>query len=124
MNKEFIPYQEAKALQKLGFNERCLGNYYKDKTFAANAGCPDGGPNSDTFCTYTNDGFTGCWYAAPLWQQAFRWFREKGFDGEVMPYNINRREAKILGVVKGKRYVFTVDDDLPELKKNGFFQNL
>ncbi len=58
MNKEFIPYEQALSLKELGFNESCLGCYYKDKTFAYH-------PDSDAFVD------------TPLYQQAFRWFREK-----------------------------------------------
>jgi hypothetical protein len=58
MEKEFIPYKQALALKKLGFDEPCLGCYYKDKTFAYH-------PDSDVFAN------------APTFSQAFRWFREK-----------------------------------------------
>lgn len=58
MEKEFIPYKQALALKELGFDEPCLGCYYKDKTFAYH-------PDSDVFAN------------APTFSQAFRWFREK-----------------------------------------------
>jgi|688.fasta_scaffold87097_4 hypothetical protein len=57
MNKEFIPYEQALALKELGFDEEV--EFYKDLS-------------EEIFDMRTpND--------APciLWQQAFRWFREK-----------------------------------------------
>ena len=53
MNKEFIPYQQALELKELGFDEPCL------KTMR------------DFDITYESD------VKMPLFQQAFRWFREK-----------------------------------------------
>lgn len=56
MEKEFIPYAEALALKELGFNEPCF------KTF-----------NYD----YDEEGIPMFQANLPLYQQAFRWFREK-----------------------------------------------
>ena len=64
MTKEFIPYEEALALKELGFNEPCLGLYHNDKTFYP------------TQCK-SHEQFHGQVCMAPLYQQAFRWFREK-----------------------------------------------
>jgi hypothetical protein len=58
MNKEFIPYKQAAALKELGFDEPCFGEYYtKD------------GDIRKLDINEIGD--------APLYQQAFRWFREK-----------------------------------------------
>ena len=61
MEKEFVPYEQALALKELGFDEPCFG-FYNDmennKPMGGNFPCD--GRNS-----------------APLYQQAFRWFREK-----------------------------------------------
>jgi hypothetical protein len=57
MEKEFIPYAEALALKELGFNEKCL-SYTISSTDASGR-------------TWTSV------LVAPLYQQAFRWFREK-----------------------------------------------
>jgi hypothetical protein len=56
MNKEFIPYEQALALKELGFDEPCLMYY-------------------DYSWTLVESGVYEC--KAPLYQQAFRWFREK-----------------------------------------------
>ena len=69
MEKEFVPYEEALALKELGFDEKCLG-YYKALG------------NELIIVTKINLNINsreiweeGC--TAPLYQQAFRWFREK-----------------------------------------------
>jgi hypothetical protein len=56
MEKEFIQYTEALALKELGFDEPCLGYY-------------DEGGNLYTEMVEV--------LKAPLYQQAFRFFREK-----------------------------------------------
>ena len=69
MNKEFIPYEQALVLKQLGFNEPCFGSYvkgneYKDWTLYLEGG---------TFLAKDYPDFI----STPLYQQAFRWFREK-----------------------------------------------
>ena len=66
MNKEFIPYEQALQLKELGFDE----GYY----FARYADSANLIPREE------EDGWA--WHLtksakAPLYQQAFRWFREK-----------------------------------------------
>ena len=62
MTKEFIPYEQALALKELGFDEPCFGSYD-----------PFGSKQLSCSGIYT---YGNC-IAAPLYQQAFRWFREK-----------------------------------------------
>jgi len=62
MTKEFIPYEQALELKALGFNEPCFKvydtmGYVQDEQ------------------TMLKMGLDYC--LAPLYQQAFRWFREK-----------------------------------------------
>ena len=67
MEKEFIPYKQALALKELGFDEPCFGYYTGDKkhlVLRPNMGRRNEDLN-DIVCT------------SPLYQQAFRWFREK-----------------------------------------------
>jgi hypothetical protein len=69
MNKEFIPYQEALELKELGFDEPCLEAYDKN-------GIKYHSHKTDKLFTALNSNLsTQC--SAPLFQQAFRWFREK-----------------------------------------------
>ena len=67
MEKEFVPYEQALALKELGFDEPCFGYYTGDKkhlVLRPNMGRRNEDLN-DIVCT------------SPLYQQAFRWFREK-----------------------------------------------
>jgi hypothetical protein len=68
MEKEFIPYTEALALKELGFDEPCLGlwNLNNGKYEVDIIGV----------CQYSKE-FKYREVLAPLYQQAFRWFREK-----------------------------------------------
>jgi len=69
MTREFVPYEEALALKELGFDEPCLGYY--------------SALNEGRLCRYEQLEFEYCkntlqpLVTAPLYQQAFRWFREK-----------------------------------------------
>jgi hypothetical protein len=69
MNREFIPYEEALALKELGFNEPCRGFYDADEEFQEIM------PMSNSGLAQNEGGLTDV--AVPLYQQAFRWFREK-----------------------------------------------
>jgi hypothetical protein len=62
MNKEFVTYEQALALKELGFDEPCFA-YYKDM-------------KGEKVLLYDSMDFDGeC--NAPLYQQAFKFFREK-----------------------------------------------
>jgi hypothetical protein len=66
MEKEFIPYTEALALKELGFDEPCLSYYTGDKMHLV----------IRPFMLRANE-LESYVVTAPLYQQAFRWFREK-----------------------------------------------
>ena len=68
MKNEFIPYKQALALKELGFDEPCFAVYI-DKTLIMEDDWLYS-TNQDTFIESNN-------ITAPLYQQAFRWFREK-----------------------------------------------
>ena len=76
MKKEFIPYEQALALKKLGFDEPCIGWYnpqvnYKEVT-------------TDKYWAFHLTGEWENFKPAPLYQQAFRWFRnEHGMSGSI-----------------------------------------
>ena len=65
MEKEFVPYAESLALKQLGFDEPCYA-YYDGWTKKLVECLPYTGINE-----YNGD------VDAPLYQQVFRWFREK-----------------------------------------------
>lgn len=64
----FVPYAEALELKQLGFDEPCFGLFKGDKTLLEKVTWM---PNQTECETY----FGG--FLAPIYQQAFRWFREK-----------------------------------------------
>lgn len=80
MNKEFVPPLEALALKELGFDEPCLFAYY-GKSDISNFRESDYVLCGDRHnSSLQRDGRI----STPLFQQAFRWFREK-YD---LQYNI------------------------------------
>ena len=76
MNKEFIPYEQALALKELGFDEPCLASWtYKTKERIPTLyGC--GALLFDTDGLITNQ-TEDIICSAPLYQQAFKFFRDK-----------------------------------------------
>ena len=97
MKKEFIPYQQALALKELGFNEPCYATYSSnDKKLT---GFPledmEGKPCNALDYKWQNSKIHFTNITAPLYQQAFRWFREKYWlDNAVLKdrYVIETRE--------------------------------
>mgnify|MGYP003509672030 FL=1 len=69
MEKEFCSYEQALALKELGFDEPCFGFYYPNGKLINIV--TTGFPDDKKDCVF-----------APLYQQAFRWFRDKyGLEG-------------------------------------------
>jgi len=74
MNKEFIPYEETLVLLNLGFDEDCVASY---RTHNKYKGELDFQYTSSSYLEEENKiKWIKC-IKAPLYQQAFRWFREK-----------------------------------------------
>jgi hypothetical protein len=77
MEKEFIPYTESLALKELGFDESCFAVYKSNgdlgyfQYFNINRFIEDASRESN----YSDLLSIECY--APLYQQVFRWFREK-----------------------------------------------
>ena len=69
MNKEFCTYEQALALKDLGFDEPCIAGYQLRLAtlFSEIPHTMNGNIHKNS------EGIT----AAPLYQQAFRWFRDK-----------------------------------------------
>jgi len=66
MEKEFLPYQESLELKELGFKEKCAAHYVDEDDLELK------------WKIYRNLSFnTDNCVQAPLYQQAFRFFREK-----------------------------------------------
>ena len=104
MNKEFIPYEQALELKELGFDEECFAFYdYYTK------GAPLKIYDSQSDCIGE---------AAPLYQQAFRWFRDRKLsDCCVCRYQGNNDGGIYY------YYVITKDFGVEETRhfKEGFF---
>ena len=64
MNNEFIPYEQALELKELGFEEPCMAAYVLGQFYI----------KGDNYIYGSKDIPN---INAPLYQQAFRWFREK-----------------------------------------------
>ncbi len=86
MENEFVPYELAIALRELGFAEEALG-FYPNKVDGVSLG-----KNKNIhegyieFNRYPQKGTS-----APLYQQAFRWFRVKyDIDGRILPWSIKK----------------------------------
>jgi hypothetical protein len=69
IENEFIPYEQALELKELGFDEPCFWWYDFEKELRKDRI----GVNSINSKYFLN----GSSCSAPLYQQAFRWFREK-----------------------------------------------
>lgn len=75
LDKEFVPYKEVLVLKELGFDEPCLA-YYKENELYQEAGvCYINADFEETMVWDEMLPNRNC--AAPLYRQAFRWFREK-----------------------------------------------
>jgi len=70
MTKYFIPYEQALALKELGFDKPCLAFYSPKEELYPVFQEPSKGP-------YFNNGSFIETLRAPLYQQTFKWFREK-----------------------------------------------
>ena len=71
MNKEFIPYEQALELKELNFDEMCIGKfipYFSDSGWLLEI---------NERLQYSTNSLLEQGFSAPLYQQAFRWFREK-----------------------------------------------
>ena len=105
MNKEFIPYEQALELKELGFDESCLAFY-------------DGKGTEQIYFNSHRNGSGDyepfkkmeriTWFGAPLYQQAFRWFREKhGWVGGIRLLT-NSTPGIIGEFTKDKDYSFMI----------------
>lgn len=76
MNKEFVPYEQALELKELGFDEPCFTYYHSNNI--SNDNRIRTGLSISLYNGWTYDGIEKAIVTlAPLYQQAFRWFRDK-----------------------------------------------
>lgn len=81
MNKEFVTYEQALALKELGFDEECLAIYTHNNSHYEKGSFFLHHPHPFTIEELTPQvqdvRESAVYILAPLYQQAFRWFREK-----------------------------------------------
>ena len=104
MTKEFIPHEEALALKELGFDEECFGYYIETKEWM-----PASYSKQETVYPSNKD-LLPDWVTAPLYQQAFRWFREK-YELYQAVYADKRADDLTLLY---KVHVYKLDEELSE----------
>ena len=97
INKEFVPYELAVKLKALGFDEECLSYYFNKQI---------------SFGSKTAYGEV---VESPLFQQAFRWFREKYELFHSTNYqDDNSGPGSFDYEILDKRGKHQQDDDAPE----------
>ena len=119
MTQEFIPYEQASELKELGFDEPCFGwfrstlipsnftEFFLETEFGMNESPSD----------WVNSNFLDKACSAPLYQQAFRWFREKynlkswiqEHTTDTFIYEI--RPHKLTDYKEGEVYVYKIHEE-------------
>lgn len=94
MTDEFVIYEQAIALKELGFNEKCMAKYNSWSTLFIRE---EPEPSEKEVL-------------APLYQQAFRWFREK-YELYQAVYADKRADDLTLLY---KVHVYKLDEELSE----------
>ncbi len=100
--KDFVPYEQALELKELGFDEPCFTWYWDD------IGMYNG-------LEFGNHNQNSNYVSAPLFQQAFRWFREKyglkvsfpywnGFN-KMIPEDLGRDKYEIMIIPANHRTI-------------------
>ncbi len=115
MTKEFVPYAESLELKELGFDEPCLGAWAEHGFMTPNdvSTLQDDITIEDIENTQDEN-----MCLSPLYQQAFRWFRDKKlFDACICRYQ-SRDDGGIYYY-----YVINHDFGIEETRhlKEGFF---
>lgn len=107
MNTEFIPYEQALALKELGFDEPCFGYYLcKNSAFGVELELTT---NWIDLLPYDS---SSC--KAILYQQSFRWFREK-HDLDSFVKHLYKSTIKVgyyFGIDEYKGVKFQMDFDI------------
>jgi hypothetical protein len=113
MNKEFVPFEQALKLKELGFDVFFKDCYYDKKGELSYLMYHENFANIKTHCP------------APLYQQAFRWFRDKYLlDSIIQPtystkyqYRVIKTKVQVYGDYMGKEFSSFEEAELECLKK-------
>ena len=104
MKNEFIPYTQALSLKELGFDEPCFSVYYNGEYHEHGI--------QNQFLHEKNE----C--SAPLYQQAFRWFREKyGLISYIHPLALLQDTKKWCYEITNFESSWDEDSDLHTLEE-------
>ncbi len=76
MNKEFVSYEQALALKELGFDESCVMYWRPEMDGSMHLWHHDDAYFWDATGSNNSDNAKWVTCTAPLYQQAFRWFRD------------------------------------------------
>jgi len=116
VEKEFIPYKQALDLKELGFDENCFGYYIQEPYYNSKKELKyrkptyyeiSGWKNSDKLISAKED---NCIYVTlPLFQQAFRWFREK-YNFAISIQTYSKEFIENMKDVLPKQYNYHITD--------------
>jgi hypothetical protein len=110
MEQEFIPHEQALALKELGFDEPCFGYYGENQELIWKSGYA---PWVNSERNLVDNHFV----TTPLYQQAFRWFREKyNFKSWVEEHTADTfiyeiRPHILTHYKEGEVYVYTIYEE-------------
>ena len=90
MEKEFVSYEQALALKKIGFDEECL-KMFEHRKICEEQAKPSGCQLHNLHCGYPDCTIDKSIVPVPLplKSQVFRWFREK-YDAHMHPSRLMR----------------------------------
>lgn len=100
MEKEFIPYEQALELKELGFEDKTNSLWVVSSVFPK--------PTIAFSSSWLDHNKHEKHISAPLYQQTFRWFREKyNLDSSVI-----REKVKVDGKwIKSKFYIYSIENN-------------
>jgi hypothetical protein len=94
MEKEFIPYELAVALKELGFDEPCIGYATIEYKDVVHCGI--------SFKIHKETDLPTKPFGVPLYQQAFRWFRDTYDLKFLIEWDYDHYNAVVLRVLLKK----------------------
>jgi hypothetical protein len=103
MEKEFLPYEIALAMKSIGFDEPCLAQY---KKYDAGETTLDIGFSKNEIISKFDNLILFC--SAPLYQQCWRWFREKYRLDKIID---NWTEQPMNGEIWDKAYQYYINGE-------------
>jgi len=124
IENEFIPYEQALALKELGFDEHCFAHYCNGDLITKTAIL-----KSSTMLYYQQNNINpnnqykhqNC--TAPLYQQAFRWFREEyNLWCCIQKYPTSENPNRCYYELKGDN-INTDRDESPNSYMSGWFDS-